>query len=64
MNDYAYTENLSKERWAWEFLRRNPEYQRDYISFIHRWNSLELDYGKVPNQDKQGWQNDLRSLAK
>lgn len=63
MIDYAYTENLSKERWAWEFLRRNPEYQRDYKSFTHRWNSLELDYGKVPNQDKQGWKNDLRSLA-
>jgi len=63
MKDYAYTERLNKEQWAWEFLRRNPEYQRDYKVFIHRWNSLEADYGKAPNQDKKRWDNDLRSLA-
>lgn len=63
MIDYAYTESLNKEQWAWEFLRRNPGYQRDYVTFIHRWKSLEIDHGKLPNQDKHGWQNDLRSLA-
>ncbi|MGK0270413.1 MAG: hypothetical protein ACI88H_001059 [Cocleimonas sp.] len=54
---------LNKEQWAWEFLRRNPEYQRDYKVFIHRWNSLEADYGEAPNPDTQRWQNDLCSLA-
>ncbi len=63
MTDYAYTETLSKEQWAWEFLRRNPEYQRDYITFIHRWRGLEEHYGKPPNRDIQCWQNDLRSHA-
>lgn len=28
--DYAFTASLSLEQWAWEFLRRNPQYQRDY----------------------------------
>lgn len=63
MTDYAFTENLSKEQWAWEFLRRNSEYQRDYKIFIHRWRTLEEDYGKSPDRDIQRWQNDLRSLA-
>lgn len=28
---YKYLDDFdSKEQWAWEFLRRNPEYQRDY----------------------------------
>lgn len=28
--DYAFTEELSFLGWGWEFLRRNPDYQRDY----------------------------------
>ena len=66
MIDYAYTENLIKEQWAWEFLRRNPEYQCDYNMFINRWNTLEADYGHYSNlRDKEivRWQSDLRSLA-
>ena len=27
---YAYLNNLHPAELAWEFLRRNPEYQRDY----------------------------------
>jgi hypothetical protein len=27
---YAYLDNLSPAELAWEFLRRNPDYQRDY----------------------------------
>tara|TARA_B100000315_G_scaffold247817_1_gene277047 strand:- start:722 stop:1528 length:807 start_codon:yes stop_codon:yes gene_type:complete len=30
--DYAYTDDLDKQGWAWEFLRRNPEYRKDYES--------------------------------
>jgi hypothetical protein len=29
-DDYAYTRNLDRTGWAWEFLRRNKDYQRDY----------------------------------
>ena len=28
--DYDFTEGLTHERWAWEFLRRNSEYRRDW----------------------------------
>ncbi len=66
MSDNAYTEKLIKEQWAWEFLRRNSEYQRDYTIFIHRWRALEADYGKfVKLTDREIilWQSDLRSLA-
>jgi len=28
--DYAYTKDHSDKLWAWEFLRRNPEYQEDW----------------------------------
>jgi hypothetical protein len=27
---YAYLNNLDPAELAWEFLRRNPDYQRDY----------------------------------
>jgi hypothetical protein len=27
LDDYAYTCRLSRSRWAWEFLRRNPEFR-------------------------------------
>lgn len=63
MTDYSYTEELNKEQWAWEFLRRNPEYQRDYTAFMHRWRALEADYGKSEDRDVERWQSDLRSLA-
>jgi hypothetical protein len=29
-SSYAYTQALSSEGWAWEFLRRNPEYHAAY----------------------------------
>jgi hypothetical protein len=29
-SDYAYTDSLTDTDWAWEFLRRNPEYRSDY----------------------------------
>jgi hypothetical protein len=30
LDDYAYTRELDHAGWAWEFLRRNAEYQRDF----------------------------------
>ncbi|GAB6060654.1 transcriptional regulator domain-containing protein [Desulfonatronum parangueonense] len=29
-DEYVFTKNLNFLGWGWEFLRRNPEYQRDY----------------------------------
>ena len=28
--DYAYTDSLNDSDWAWEFLRRSPDYRSDY----------------------------------
>lgn len=28
--DYDFTEELDLNGWAWEFLRRNPEYRNDW----------------------------------
>jgi hypothetical protein len=30
LDDYAYTSGLDGPGWAWEFLRRNDDYQRDF----------------------------------
>ncbi len=53
--------NFSKELWAWQFLRRNPEYQQDYQHFINTWNALVKDYGAPPNRDFNRWKRDPRS---
>jgi hypothetical protein len=31
---YSYTETLDARQWAWEFMRRNTDYQQDYAWFI------------------------------
>jgi len=59
--DYLYTQSLKKEQWAWEFLRRNPDYIKDYQWFITQWRALEKDYGKSPDMDYQAWKQDPRS---
>jgi hypothetical protein len=43
--DYAYTASLTMRAWAWEFLRRNPEYQSE-------WSKWRLDGpAKVRDRD-------------
>ncbi len=59
--DYLYTDNLKKEQWAWEFLRRNQVYQADYQWFISQWKALEKDHGVSPDMDYQAWKQDPRS---
>ena len=44
--DYAYTRDLDKSGWAWEFLRRNETFQRDYI--------LSGDASPSPNPHTSG----------
>jgi len=55
---YAYTQTLNAAQWAWEFLRRNKEYQSDYQWFIQTWETLEQRYGKPPARDYCRWQQD------
>jgi Family of unknown function (DUF6499) len=58
---YAYTTSLNRDQWAWEFLRRNPEYQSDYAAFMSTWRALEAEYGIPPNRDFAGWKSDPRA---
>ncbi|MEQ1592348.1 MAG: DUF6499 domain-containing protein [Thiobacillaceae bacterium] len=54
---------LSRDQWAWEFLRRNPLYQTDYQQFIAIWHALEANYGAPPNRDFQRWKRDARAYG-
>ena len=38
--DYEYTEALSHSQWAWEFLRRNPEYRETWRRWLGARNEL------------------------
>lgn len=63
-DEYIYTKELSCEHWAWEFLRRNPEYRRDWDAFSATWQALEADYGSPPNRDFQRWKQDPRAYVR
>lgn len=60
--DARYT-TLTRDQWAWEFLRRNPEYQSDYTHFITIWQALEADYGAPPHRDFAHWKLDPRAYG-
>jgi len=62
--DYVYTEKLEAGQWAWEFLRRNREYQQDWQWFHECWQVLETAYGKPPERDFQRWKKDPRAYRK
>ena len=55
---YTFTAVLDSAGWAWEFLRRNPEYRRDWAWFRATWDTLEARYGKAPNRDFVRWKKD------
>jgi len=54
---------LTRDQWAWEFLRRNPDYRRDYQAFIAIWRALEADYGAPPQRDFSRWKQDSRAYG-
>ena len=60
---YRFTESLSREQWAWEFLRRNPEYQKEWQCFWAIWQALEAEYGAPPHRDFQRWKLDPRAYV-
>lgn len=63
MNDYAHCATLTRDQWAWAFLRRNPEYQADFRQFIALWQALESDYGMPPQRDFSHWKRDPRAYG-
>ena len=58
---YAFTAGLSPQQWAWEFLRRNTEYRRQWQAFWDTWQALEAVYGSPPNRDFNAWKQDPRA---
>lgn len=60
---YSYCASLTRDQWAWEFLRRNPDYRRDYQAFIAIWRALEADYGAPPHRDFSRWKRDPRAYG-
>jgi hypothetical protein len=60
---YASCASLTRDQWAWEFLRRNPDYQSDYRRFITLWQALEADYGAPPQRDFSRWKQDPRAYG-
>ncbi|WP_353009639.1 DUF6499 domain-containing protein [Mesorhizobium sp. M0843] len=44
--DRAYVDQLTSRRWAWEFLRRNPDFQKDMANALRgaeRTNARSID---------------------
>lgn len=58
---YGFSEALTAPQWAWEFLRRNPDYQREWAVFIAVWRELEAVYGAPPHRDFTAWRQDPRA---
>lgn len=59
--DYAFTAELDAAGWAWQFLRRCPEYREDHAWFETVWRALEADYGSPPRRDFFRWKQDPRA---
>ncbi|WJW75169.1 DUF6499 domain-containing protein [Thiohalobacter sp. IOR34] len=62
-DDYRFTDGLTRDQWGWEFLRRNPDYQREWARFDALWRALEADYGRAPNRDFHAWKRDPRAYV-
>jgi len=62
--DYAFTADLTRDQWAWEFLRRNPDYRREWAAFSATWQDLEAAYGSPPNRDFPAWRQDPRAWVR
>ena len=60
-NAYAFAAFLTREQWAWEFLRRNPDYRRAWTDFSATWRDLEAAYGSPPNRNFPAWRLDPRA---
>jgi len=54
--DYAYAKSLSDCDWAWEFLRRNPAYRRDYVASRSRLTKPVVHASGIPIWRPRGCQ--------
>jgi hypothetical protein len=56
--EYAYTEKLDGNGWAFEFLRRNRDYQDDHKQVINNREALSVKYGSWAPETKKAWSSD------
>ena len=49
LKDYEFTKTLNSKKWAWEFLRRNPEYIKEWEKEL----PLELERTKILLSDPE-----------
>jgi len=54
-NAYPKPKELDWEQWAWQFLRRNPEYQKDYQNWRALLDTLPADCKELPENDMRFW---------
>lgn len=52
--DYAYTDTNTIERWAWEFLRRNPDYRKEWEQELEKFDQGESVNQRYIDQQKAG----------
>jgi hypothetical protein len=39
-SDYKFTDKAQRRRWVWEFMRRNPQYRKDYAKSRRAWKRV------------------------
>jgi hypothetical protein len=54
-DDYRFPRNFPAYRWAWEFLRRNPDYHSDWSNALSRFRSKTGEF-----QEHEDWVERLR----
>lgn len=54
--DYIYTQSLTKQQWAWEFLRRNPDYHRAFVTSRARLTQIIYLANNIPVMRPRGYQ--------
>ena len=63
---YAHLKAAKPQEWAWEFLRRNPEYREDWQKldalkqdfgpkWVYQTNAVVYQPAKLDNEDEQAW---------
>lgn len=60
-SDYPFSEKTSPEEWAWEFLKRNPDYQNDHADMLATYENLEKDHGPRKKWNKKTIKDDPRA---
>jgi hypothetical protein len=54
-DDYRFPRNFPADRWAWEFLRRNPDYRKEWSAVLSRFRSKTGEF-----QEHEDWIKRLR----